>query len=81
MTLPKIIKDTMMHNGKWSRKSLTTFWSFICSIILGTYIVITKDVNIYAISVFYGFLTLSGGSLALTVVDKMKNQKNTIEEP
>lgn len=75
----KILKDTLQFRGKWSRKSLTVLVSFINSIILGWYIVATNYVNIYAISVFYGFLGLGGGTLALTVIDKVKQRAN--EEP
>jgi uncharacterized membrane protein HdeD (DUF308 family) len=71
----KIFKDTLMQNGKYSRKSLTAFVAFICSVLIGFYIVIVPLVNIYAISVFYGFLGLSGGTLGLTVIDKVKNSK------
>jgi len=76
----KIINDTLKSaDGKYSRKSLTSFVSFIISILLGSYIVtsdyiIGKEINRYAIDVFYGFLTLSGGTLALTVYDKIKNK-------
>lgn len=73
----KIINDTLKNpQGKWSRKSLTAFVSFINAILLGWFIVISENVNIYAISVFYGFLGLGGGTLALTVIDKIKNSKN-----
>ena len=71
----KIFKDTLMQNGKYSRKSLTAFVSFICAVLIGFFIVIVPFVNIYAISVFYGFLGLSGGTLGLTVIDKVKNSK------
>lgn len=71
----KLIYDTLKFNGKWSRKSLTTLTSFAMSILIGVYIVVSASVNIYAISVFYGFLGLGGGTLALTVIDKIKNGK------
>ena len=69
-----IIKDTLKSpNGKWSRKSLTMLVSFINSIIAGAYIVLSKEVNQYSIDVFYGFLLLSGGTSAMTVYEKLKN--------
>ena len=73
----KIINDTLKGpDGKWSRKSLTTLVSFVNAIIVGWWVLIAEKgtVNIYAISVFYGFLGLGGGTLALTVVDKIRNK-------
>jgi len=78
----KIINDTLKNpNGKWSRKSLTAFTSFSIAIILGAYIVISdyiieREINRYAIEVFYGFLILGGGTLGLTVYDKIKSKKD-----
>jgi len=76
----KIIDDTLKGpNGKWSRKSLTAFYSFIMAVITGLFIVVSdylipeaKSINPYAIAVFYGFLGLAGGSLGLTVLDRLK---------
>lgn len=68
----KIINDTLKNTqGKWSRKSLTTLISFINAIATGWFIIASESVNMYAISVFYGFLGLGGGALALTVIDKI----------
>jgi hypothetical protein len=79
----KIINDTLKtpKTGKWSRKSLTMFVSFIMSIIIGIYIVISdyflhEEINRYAIDVFYGFLVIAGGTSVLTVWDKMKNRRD-----
>lgn len=69
--MKKLINDTLKRRGKWSRKSLTTFTSFTLAVLTGLYIVLTLNVNMYAISVFFGFLGLGGGSLALTVLDKI----------
>lgn len=72
----KLIDDTLKNpGGKYSRKSLTALVSFVNAIAVGWYIVAVDSVNIYAISVFYGFLGLGGGTLALTVVDKIRNKK------
>jgi len=72
----KLINDTLKNEeGKYSRKSLTALVSFLNAIATGWYIIAAPEVNIYAISVFYGFLGLGGGTLALTVVDKIKNRK------
>lgn len=74
--MKKLISDTLKSpNGKWSRKSLTMFVSFIVSIILGTYIVISNyitntPINNYAIDVFQGFLLLTGALSGITVWDK-----------
>lgn len=73
----KIINDTLKSpNGKWSRKSLTMFTSFVLAIVHGSYIVVAKEVNHYAIEVFFGFLLLAGGTSALTVYDKIKTRKD-----
>lgn len=74
--MKKLISDTLKSpNGKWSRKSLTMITSFIVSIILGTYIVISNyitniPINNYAIDVFQGFLLLTGALSGITVWDK-----------
>ena len=77
-----IINDTLKSpNGKWSRKSLTMFTSWIMAILSGVFILIsdrilTKEINQYAIDVFYGFLVLSGGTSIMTVWDKLRNKKS-----
>lgn len=76
----KILEDTLKGpNGKFSRKSLTAFFSFIMACLVGVFIVISdwflpelKTINQYAIMVFWGFLSLAGGAITLSVVDKMK---------
>lgn len=85
LRLEKLINDTLKSpSGKWSRKSLTMFISFLISINLGTYIVISdyvleKEINRYAIDVFNGFLILTGTLSGVTVWDKLSN-KNKNEE-
>ena len=77
-----IINDTLKGpDGKWSRKSLTAFLSMFFAFFIGSYIVVSdyfleREVNQYAIMVFYGFLGLGGGTLGLTVIDKVKNRSN-----
>jgi hypothetical protein len=78
----KIINDTLKGpTGKYSRKSLTMFSSWIMAILTGVYItlsdyIINQEINKYAIEVFYGFLLLAGGTSAITVWDKIKNKNN-----
>ena len=78
----KIIDDTLKSpNGKWSRKSLTTFVSFIISIITGVYIVIShyftnNPISTDAILVFFGFLTMAGYSNHLSLKDKIENRNS-----
>lgn len=72
----KLIKDTLQSpSGKWSRKSLTMFVSFIISIILGSYIVLSDyilkvEINRYAIDVFESFMLLTAALAGITVADK-----------
>jgi len=78
--IQKIIDDTLKFNGKWSRKSLTMFASFVMANLVGLWIVVSNyitanPVNEYAIEVFYGFLLLAGGTSFLTVYDKLKGKQ------
>jgi len=80
--MKKIINDTLKSpNGKWSRKSLTMFASFLVTILLGTKIVFSKEVNTSAIDVFQGFLLLVGALSGITVWDKqnLNNKTNEIK--
>jgi len=83
----KIITETLKSpNGKWSRKSLTMFTSFVISIILGFYIVISdyilqKEINKYAIEVFNGFMLLVAALTGATVADKFTPTKKEEQEP
>lgn len=65
-----LINDTLKFRGKWSRKSLTSFFSFWAAL---TYEFIMPllgvDTKEY---VFLGLLGLTGGVLGLTVIDKIK---------
>lgn len=69
--LKKIWYDTLTGpDNKYSRKSLTSFVSFKVAIILAFLDVMhCCTVNI---EIFYGFLGLGGGTLAMTVWDKVK---------
>lgn len=78
----KIFEDTLKSpNGKWSRKSLTLFTSFLISIILGFYIVtsdfiLKKEINKYSIEVFNSFMLLTGALSGITVADKFTPKNN-----
>ena len=80
--MKKIINDTLKSpNGKWSRKSLTMFSSFLVCIFLGAYIVVSnyiteRPVSVNAIDVFNGFLLLVGALSGITVWDKQSLTKN-----
>jgi hypothetical protein len=75
----KIFKDTLLgRNGKYSRKSLTIFVSFIMTVLVGLFITLSdyflpngKIINQYAIMVFFGFAGKTSYDLYLTVKDKM----------
>ena len=83
--MKKIIDDTLKSpNGKWSRKSLTSFFAFWVALALGLYIVVSdyiieREINRYAIDVFQSLLLLVGATLGLTVWDKQTMQKNENE--
>lgn len=73
--LSKIVDDTLKSNGKWSRKSLTIFVTFLSVIILGTFIVISdkileKEVNRYAIDVFNSLLLFLSVMMGLSEASK-----------
>lgn len=74
--LKKLDSDTLRNpdTGKYSRKSLTTLLSMLNAVAMGWWLLLAEKgtVNIYSISVFYGFLGLGGGTLALTVIDKLR---------
>lgn len=78
----KIIDDTLKSpEGKWSRKSLTMFTSFIVSVIMGFYIVIShyftvNPISNYSFDVFIAFLASSLGMSAMTLLDKFNVRKN-----
>lgn len=78
--LDKIVNDTLMTNGRWSRKSLTTVTTFIFVLSLGTFIVISdkildKPVNGYAITVFQSLLVFLGALMGITEVGKKFSNK------
>lgn len=76
MNWNKLICDTLKTpNGKWSRKSLTMFVSFSITIWLGAYIVFSdrvleREINRYAIDVFYGFMALTMAMAGVAEIGK-----------
>jgi hypothetical protein len=84
--MTRIFEDTLKSpNGKWSRKSLTLFVSFIISIVLGFYIVtsdfiLKREINKYSIEVFNSFMLLTGALSGITVADKFTPNKNNTKE-
>lgn len=84
--LTKIINDTLMTNGRWSRKSLTTITTFIFVLALGTFIVISdkildKPVNVYALPVFQSLLVFLGTLMGLTEFSKkVANKQAPVNE-
>lgn len=74
--LKKLDSDTLRtpDTGKYSRKSLTALLAMLNAVAMGWWLLLAEKgtVNIYSISVFYGFLGLGGGTLALTVIDKLR---------
>lgn len=84
--LNKIVDDTLKSpNGKWSRKSLTMFTSFVFALMFGTYIVMcnlitTNPLSHDAITVFWGLISLSGGTSFLTVYQKLQGKIPKIEK-
>lgn len=81
----KIINDTLKSpNGKWSRKSLTMFVSFVVSIVLGGYIVMCNyitetPVAENAVDIFQGFMLLTGALSGVTSWEKQSMYKKETE--
>jgi uncharacterized membrane protein SpoIIM required for sporulation len=72
----KLLNDTLKKpSGKWDKQALTMFVAFCITIILGCYIVtsdyfLSKEINRYAIDVFFGFVALSSGQAAMNIWNK-----------
>ena len=82
----KIVNDTLKTNGKFSRKSLTIFVTFIFVLNLGTFIVISdkvlqKEVNRYAIDVFNSLLLFLSVLMGLSEASKkIENKQEPIKD-
>jgi len=73
--MKEIINDTLKTNGKWSRKSLTILVTFIFTLVLGAFIVVSdkileKEVNRYAIDVFNSLLVFLSLLMGLSEASK-----------
>lgn len=79
--IKKIINDTLKNNrGKWSRKSLTVYMSFVMAVMYTTASVILPiyDIKFEFIEViFMGFLGSGTVGIAMTVYDKRNGIKQT----
>lgn len=77
----KLIDDTLKSpNGKWSRKNLTTFVSFVIAILLsfiviGGNIIFNMSIDNNAVIIIFGFLTMAGYQGSLALKDKIDNRK------
>ena len=69
----KILKDTLISNGKWSQKRLMTFSSFFVATIYAFMPMFNNKFEVKEF-VFLGFLTAGGFSLFRT----QKQNENTI---
>ncbi len=77
----KLIDDTLKTNGKYSRKSLTTIVTFILTMTLGTFIVVSgKTTDIHSIEVFKSMLIFLSVLMGLTEASKKLENKNTPPE-
>jgi len=71
----KLLNDLLKTNGKYSRKSIIIFVTFIFVILLGTFITISdkilqREVNRYAIDVFNSLLLFLSVAMGLSEVSK-----------
>lgn len=81
--MKKIITDTLMTNGKWSRKSLSILITLSFTLTLGAFIVVSdkildKEVNKYAIDVFNSLLIFVGTLMSVTEAGKKFINKNVV---
>lgn len=69
MRAPKIIRDTLMTNGKWSIKRLGAFSAFYTA---SVYVFIPIWVPTFPVHefVFWGFMTFGSAALGMTVWNK-----------
>ncbi len=77
----KVLKDTLQKpNGRFDKQALQMFASFVLTVIFGAYIVasdyfLDREINRYAIDVFFGFVFLSGGQAAFNIWNKKVDRK------
>ena len=82
----KLIDDTLKSpNGKWSRKNLTTFVSFVIAILL-SFIIIGGNISFKipidnnAVIIIFGFLTMAGYQGSLALKDKIDNRNSSLNK-
>lgn len=78
MAIPKIIRDTLMTNGKWSLKrlaSFSAFWVAVCYVFLPVWI----PLFIVHEFVFWGFMTFGASAIGMTVWNKKIDKNETNE--
>lgn len=73
--LLRIITDTLKERDRWSRTSLTLIVSFIFTLLVGTFIVISDsvlkvEINRYAIDVFDTMVLFVGAMAGFNITDK-----------
>lgn len=80
----KLFKDTLSHNGKWSRKSLTAFTSLMAALFYAfiyplLWVIVSDEPFEFHETIFITLCGMSGSTLYMTVQDK-KNNKQTKED-
>jgi len=76
----KIINDTLKtRDGRWDKQALTMFTSFMLTIVLGVYIVISSyflkmPENMSAENVFNTFAVLTGAMSGTNILNKLANK-------
>lgn len=75
MVMPKIVKDTLMRDGRFSRTSLTMFTAWVFAIYMALYD-LWKDGFNYEV-----FLAFVGVALGAKVTDAWSKKMNKNETP
>jgi hypothetical protein len=73
----------MDKNGRFERKSLTMFWSFVMANLIAIYIIVSdyvlpkgRELNQFVGDAFWGFLVGAIGTGALTLWEKLGRGRN-----
>lgn len=79
--IKKILKDTLLdEKGKVSRKSITALFSLIIGTFYGVflpiYLKLIHEIDWVPLDyVFYTYMGLSGGSITLSLIEKIKKNE------